>query len=69
MDSYAFTSSQYGDSPLHDASMNGHVKVVANLIAGNADINLQDIVSTSLYVAEWFRLYQDLPMISAWNTR
>ena len=69
MNSYAFTSSQDGRSPLHDASRNGHVEVVAKLIAGNADINLQDKVSTSLHVSEWFRLYQGLPIMSAWNTR
>ena len=45
------------------------MEVVAKLIAGNADINLQDRVSTSLHVSEWFRLYQGLPMMSAWNTR
>ena len=69
MNSYAFTSSQYGDSPLHNASMNGHVEVMAKLIAGNADINLENEVSTSLHVSERFRLYQGLPMTSAWNTR
>ena len=69
MNSDAFTSSQNGSSPLHDASRNGHVEVVAKLIAGNADINLQDIVSTSLHVSEWFRLDRSLPMMSAWNTR
>ena len=69
MNSYAFTSSQDGDSPLHFASMNGHVEVVAKLIAGNADVNLKNEVSTSLHVSEWFRLYQGLPMMSAWNTR
>ena len=67
--SYAFTSSQDGSSPLHAASRNGHVEVVAKLIVGNADINLQDKVSTSLHVSEWFRLYQSLPMMNAWNTR
>ena len=50
MNSYAFTSSQDGRSPLHYASRNGHVEVVAKLIAANADINLKDQVSTSLYV-------------------
>ena len=69
MNSYAFTSSQNGESPLYNASGNGHVEVVAKLIAGNADINLQDKVSTSLHISEWFRLYQGLPMMSAWNTR
>ena len=44
------------------------MEVVAKLIAGNADINLQDMVSTSLHVSERFRLYQGLPMMSAWNT-
>ena len=70
MNSYAFTSSQLrGMSPLHYASRDGHVEVVAKLIAGNADINLKNEVSTSLHVSEWFRLYQGLPMMSAWNTR
>ena len=69
MNSYAFTSSQFRWSPLHFASEKGHVEVVAKLIAGNADINSQDIVSTSLHVSQWFRLYQGLPMMSAWNTR
>ena len=44
------------------------MEVVAKLIAANADINLKDKVSTSLHVSEWFRLYQGLPMMSAWNT-
>ena len=48
MNWYAFTSSQYGRSPLHYASSNGHVEVVAKLIAANADINLKDKVRTSL---------------------
>ena len=69
MNSYASTSSQYGRSPLHNASINGHVEVVAKLITANADINLENEVSTSLHVSEWFRLYQGLPMMSAWNTR
>ena len=69
MNSYGFTSSQFGDSPLHNASMNGHVEVVGELIAANADINLEDKVSTSLHVSERFRLYQGLSKISAWNTR
>ena len=69
MNSCAFTSSQYGESPLHDASLNGHLEVVAKLIAGNADINLENEVSTSLHVSESFRLYQGLSKISAWNTR
>ena len=69
MNSIAFTSSQNGRSPLHDASRNGHVEVVAKLIAGNAAIHLQDMVSTSLHVSEWFRIYQGLSKISAWNTR
>ena len=47
MNSYALTSSQNGRSPIHDASMNGHVEVVAKLIAANADINLKDKVRTS----------------------
>ena len=68
MNSYAFPSSQFGSSPLHDASREGHVEVVAKLIAANADINLKDEVSTSLHVSEPFRLYEGLPMISAWNT-
>ena len=50
MNSHAFTSSQTGSSPLHYASENGHVEVVAKLIAANTDINLKDKVSTSLYV-------------------
>ena len=44
------------------------MEVVAKLIAANADINLKDKVSTSLQVSERFRLYEGLPMISAWNT-
>ena len=44
------------------------MEVVAKLIAANADINLKDKVSTSLHVSERFRLYEGLPMISAWNT-
>ena len=55
-------------SPLHYASMNGHVEVVAKLIAANTDINLKNQVSTSLHVSEQFRLYEGLPIISAWNT-
>ena len=69
VNSYAFTSSQSGKSPLHDASGNGHVEVVGKLIAVNADINLKDKVRTSLNVSERFRLYQRLPLMSAWNTR
>ena len=68
MNLYAFTSSQVGESPLHIASRNGHVEVVAELIAANADINSKAKVSTSLHVSERFRLYQRLPKISAWNT-
>ena len=45
------------------------MEVVGELIAGNADVNLKNEVSTSLHVSEWFRLYQGLPMMSAWNTR
>ena len=48
MISYALTSSQNGRSPLYDASLNGHVEVVAKLIAANADINLKDAVRTSI---------------------
>ena len=69
MNSYALTSSQDGESPLHYASRYGHVEVVAKLIAGNADINLKNWVSTSLHVSERFRLYQGLSKMSAWNTR
>ena len=68
MNSYAFASSQNGRSPLHYASGNGHVEVVAKLIAANADINSKAKVSTSLHVSERFWLYQRLPVISAWNT-
>ena len=45
------------------------MEVVAKLIAGNADINLENEVSTSLHVSERFRLYQGLSKISSWNTR
>ena len=45
------------------------MEVVAKLIAGNADINLENEVSTSLHVSERFGLYQGLSKISAWNTR
>ena len=69
MNSYFFTSSQNGRSPLHYASMNGHVEVVGKLITANADINLKDEVSTNLHVSERCRLYQGLSKISAWNTR
>ena len=68
MNSYGFTSSQKGRSPLHYASGNGHVEVVGKLLAANAHINLKDEVSTSLHVSERFRLYQGLSKISAWNT-
>ena len=44
------------------------MEVVAKLIAANADINLKDNVSTSLHVSERFRLYEGLPILSAWNT-
>ena len=69
MNSYAFTSSQNGESPLHYASGNGHVEVVGKLVAANAHINFKDEVSTSLHVSERFGLYQGLSKISAWNTR
>ena len=56
-------------SPLHFASMNGHVEVVGELIAANADVNFKNKVSTSLHVSERFRLYQGLSKKSACNTR
>ena len=45
------------------------MEVVGELIAANADINLEDKVSTSLHFSERFRLYQGSSKISAWNTR
>ena len=38
---------QYGDTPIHLASRNGHVKVVKKLISSGADVNVVNKVSVN----------------------
>jgi ankyrin repeat protein len=46
---YLIDDSQYGDTALHDAIMNGHRDCAQLLIQAGADVDIQDSVST-LYV-------------------
>ena len=38
---------QYGDTPIHLASMYGHVEVIEKLISSGADVNVVDKVSVN----------------------